>query len=106
MPPLKTYNVYYFVKVTAYLVTQMTFNLEMKDGLVNYHTSLEEIEFNLKVIISVKIAVISFPLNANGLFGSKVVFGNKYSCTFQGLCYVDYLLPSVGSDVAPVTQIV
>lgn len=30
----------------------------MKDMLVNHFTSLKEIEINLKVIISVKIAVI------------------------------------------------
>lgn len=68
----------------------------MKDNmLVNHFTSLQEIEINLKVIISVKIAVI-FSLFLRLLTACLALksFSNKYSYTFQSLCNVDYL-PSV-----------
>lgn len=61
--------------------------------LVNYPTSLQEMEINLKVITSVKIAVIfsRFLLTANGLSGSEVI---NIHIPFRVFCYVDYL-PSV-----------
>lgn len=64
--------------------------------LVNYPTSLQEMEINLKVITSVKIAVIFslFLLTANGPSGSEVVVVINIHIPFRVFCCVDYL-PSV-----------